>query len=91
MAPAIVHDRVDYAGSMIDGRTVQEIDPKGRSAAEMAELWEFLKAQMAKSTKARIEGRGMKNKPAELSAGLVAIKGDRGAIAGYAGQGRGPR
>ena len=53
VAPSIVHDRVDYAGSMIDGRTVQEIDPRGRSAAEMAELWEFLKAQMAKSTKAR--------------------------------------
>jgi chromosome partitioning protein len=53
VAPAIVHDRVDYAGSMIDGRTVQEIDAKGRSAAEMAELWEFLKAQMAKSTKAQ--------------------------------------
>jgi chromosome partitioning protein len=53
VAPAIVHDRVDFAGSMIDGRTVQEIDPRGRSAAEMAELWEFLKAQMADSTKAR--------------------------------------
>jgi chromosome partitioning protein len=53
VAPSIIHDRVDYAGSMIDGRTVQEIDPKGRSAAEMAELWEFLKAQMAKSTKAQ--------------------------------------
>jgi chromosome partitioning protein len=53
VAPAIVHDRVDFAGSMIDGRTVQELDPRGRSAAEMAELWEFLKAQIAESTKAR--------------------------------------
>jgi chromosome partitioning protein len=53
VAPAIVHDRIDYAGSMIDGRTVQEIDPKGRAAAEMAELWEFLKGQMTDSTKAR--------------------------------------
>ena len=58
VAPAIVHDRVDYAGSMIDGRTVQETDQKGRSAAEMAELWKFVKAQMAKSTKARKEGEG---------------------------------
>ena len=58
VAPAIVHDRVDYAGSMIDGRTVQEIDPRGRSAAEMAELWEFLKAQMTNSTKARKHERG---------------------------------
>jgi chromosome partitioning protein len=54
VAPAIVHDRVEYAGSMIDGRTVQETDPKGRSALEMADLWQFIKAQIAKSTKARI-------------------------------------
>lgn len=53
VAPAIVHDRVDFASSMIDGRTVQEIDGKSRSAAEMAALWQFVKAQMAKSTKAR--------------------------------------
>lgn len=58
VAPAIVHDRVDYAGSMIDGRTVQETDPKGRSAAEMAQLWLFVKAQIAKSTKARNRGKG---------------------------------
>jgi chromosome partitioning protein len=53
VATAIIHDRVDYAASMIDGRTVQEIDPRGRSAQEMTELWKFLKAQMADSTKAR--------------------------------------
>ena len=58
VAPSIVHDRVDFASSMIDGRTVQEIDPKGRSAAEMTELWEFVQAQMAKSTKAREKKRG---------------------------------
>ena len=57
VAPAIVHDRVDYAGSMIDGRTVQETDGKGRSSAEMAKLWDFLKAQIAKSTKARESAR----------------------------------
>src|SRR5262249_526256 len=38
VAQAIVHDRVDYAGSMIDGRTVIETDGKGRSAAEITEL-----------------------------------------------------
>lgn len=58
VAPAIVHDRVDYARSMIDGRTVQETDQKGRSAAEVADLWCFVKAQKTKSTKARKDGRG---------------------------------
>ena len=41
VAPAVMHDRVDYASSMTDGRTVQEADPKGRSAAEMTNLWQI--------------------------------------------------
>ena len=53
VAGSIVHDRVDYASSMIDGRTVIETDPKGRSAAEMGELWSFVKARMHSSTKGR--------------------------------------
>lgn len=53
VAPAIVHDRVDYAASMIDGRTVLEIDPKGRSAAEVTELWAFVKSRMHEGKKAR--------------------------------------
>jgi len=53
VSPAIAHDRVDYAASMIDGRTVLEIDPKGRSAAEMADLWAFVKARMHEGKKAR--------------------------------------
>jgi chromosome partitioning protein len=55
VAPAVVHDRIDYAASMIDGRTVQETDPNGRSAAEMAELWEFVRERLHESTKARKE------------------------------------
>lgn len=53
VAPSIVHDRVDYAGSMIDGRTVQETDAKGRGAEEMSNLWSFLKARLQESTKTR--------------------------------------
>lgn len=56
VAPVIMHDRVDYAGSMIDGRTVMETDGKGRSSSEMAELWEFVKARITKSTKAHRKG-----------------------------------
>lgn len=57
VSPSVMHDRVDYAGSMIDGRTVQETDPKGRSSLEMAELWRFVKARIAKSTKERKQGK----------------------------------
>jgi chromosome partitioning protein len=51
VAPAIIHDRVDYAASMIDGRTVLEVDPRGRSAAEIAELWIFVKTRIEESNK----------------------------------------
>jgi chromosome partitioning protein len=53
VSAAIVHDRVDFASSMIDGRTVLEIDPRGRSAAEIVELWNFVKERIAQKTKTR--------------------------------------
>lgn len=46
VAPAIVHDRVDFAASMVDGRTVNEADAKGRSAGEMNDLLAFVQAQL---------------------------------------------
>lgn len=46
VAPAIVHDRVDYAASMVDGRVVQEADPKGRSAEEIIKLFAFVQERM---------------------------------------------
>jgi chromosome partitioning protein len=53
VSPSIIHDRVDYAASMIDGRTVLEIDPRGRSTSEVFELWSFIKERIAESTKVR--------------------------------------
>ena len=53
VAPSVVYDRVDYAASMIDGRTVLETDPKGRSAGEMIELWRFVKNRINDSKKTR--------------------------------------
>ena len=42
VAPSFIHNRVDYAASMIDGRTVQEVNPDGASAKEIATVWEYL-------------------------------------------------
>lgn len=42
VAPTFIHQRVDFAASMIDGRTVMETDPTGRSAKEIRELWSYL-------------------------------------------------
>ena len=50
MAPTIVHQRVDFAASMIDGRTVMELSPNSRSAAEIARLWTYLKGRLGLGT-----------------------------------------
>ncbi|NWG46058.1 MAG: ParA family protein, partial [Alphaproteobacteria bacterium] len=42
VAPTFMCHRVDYAASMIDGRTVQEVNPNGRSAREVIELWAYI-------------------------------------------------
>jgi chromosome partitioning protein len=42
LAPSIIHQRTGFAASMIDGRTVMEIQGEQRSADEIAKLWEYL-------------------------------------------------
>ena len=42
VAPITLHHRTDFAASMIDGRTVMEVDPDGRSAQEVAALWHYM-------------------------------------------------
>jgi chromosome partitioning protein len=53
ISSAVVHDRVDFAGSMIDGRTVLEVDGRGRSAAEVRALWAFVQDRLTSSKEAR--------------------------------------
>lgn len=42
VAPVMVADRTDYAAAKVDGRTAPELDPDGRAAQEMAELWTYV-------------------------------------------------
>jgi chromosome partitioning protein len=51
VATALLADRVDFATSMTDGRTVQELDGKGRSAAEVRELWGYVKSRFDEKKK----------------------------------------
>ena len=37
-----LHHRVDFAASMIDGRTVMETKPNGKSAGEVEALWTYM-------------------------------------------------
>lgn len=46
LAPSIIHQRADFATSMIDGRTVMEIAGSERSAKEIRALWDFLGRRM---------------------------------------------
>jgi chromosome partitioning protein len=47
VAPIILYQRTDYAASMIEGHTVMETVPAGRSAQEIAELWKYVYAQIS--------------------------------------------
>lgn len=49
VAPVIVHQRTDFAASMIDGRTVMEVNPKSKSAQEVAELWDYVSDRLEKN------------------------------------------
>ena len=49
VAPVTLHQRTDYAASMIDGRTVMEVDPNGKSAAEVAALWAYISDRLEKN------------------------------------------
>ena len=44
-----LHHRTDFAASMIDGRTVMEIDPNGRSAKEVVVLWDYISDRLEKN------------------------------------------
>ena len=49
VAPVTIHHRTDFAASMIDGRTVMEVDPGGRSAREVEELWAYIADRLEKN------------------------------------------
>jgi len=58
LAPSIIHQRVDFAASMIDGRTVMELDARSRSAKEIAKLWDYLKNRMERNMRSTTIGAG---------------------------------
>lgn len=48
VAPITLHQRVDFASSMTDGRTVSEIDSSCKSAQEIKNLWDYIYGLMHK-------------------------------------------
>jgi chromosome partitioning protein len=45
----VLHHRTDFAASMIDGRTVMEVNPSSKSAQEVAELWDYIADRLEKN------------------------------------------
>jgi chromosome partitioning protein len=42
VAPVMIHNRVDFAASMVDGRTVGEVTADSKSAEEIHRLWAYV-------------------------------------------------
>jgi len=48
VAPITLHHRVDFAASMVDGRTVGEVVPKSQSAKEVRDLWIYIQDRLSR-------------------------------------------
>jgi chromosome partitioning protein len=48
VAPVTLHHRVDFAASMIDGRTVGDIQLESKSAKEISALWLYMRDRLAR-------------------------------------------
>jgi chromosome partitioning protein len=48
VCPAVIYQRTEFATSMIDGRTVLDVNNKSKSASEIAELWIYVNKQLHK-------------------------------------------
>ncbi|RDD60906.1 ParA family protein [Ferruginivarius sediminum] len=46
VAPTTMHQRTDFAASMIDGRVVGELNPQSKSAQEVRDLWTYLSGRL---------------------------------------------
>lgn len=48
VSPVTIHHRIDFAVSMIDGRTVGELDRNSNSAREITQLWNYVNTRISK-------------------------------------------
>jgi chromosome partitioning protein len=72
VAPVFIQQRTDFATSMIDGRTVCDLEPDGRSATEIGSLWDYFARQLQRQERQRVF-----HQPAALGFGRrVALEGD---------------
>ncbi|MCH8188882.1 MAG: ParA family protein [Proteobacteria bacterium] len=53
VAPSTIHQRTDFATSMINGNTVMEMNPESRSAKEIIGLWDYIALRLDKIERQR--------------------------------------
>ena len=46
ICPTAIVQRAALADAMIDGRVIQDYDPKSKAAGEIAAVWQWLKRRM---------------------------------------------
>ena len=65
VAPVTVHQRIDFATSMINGQTVMEMNEESRSAKEIIDLWTYIATRLEK----------IERQPPERRVNVVSISG----------------
>lgn len=74
LAPSIIHQRTDFAGSMIDGRTVMELPRQTRSTGEIERLWAYLETRLRREEKSETGSLG-RLPPPDPSYGIRSVAG----------------
>jgi chromosome partitioning protein len=70
VAPVTLHHRTDYASSMIDGRTVMDLDPKCKSAQEIEQLWGYIADRLERNFRRTVFSPGHAPTAARQTAGF---------------------
>lgn len=82
VAPVIVHHRTDFAASMIDGRTVMEVNPQSRSAQEIETLWNYISDRLEKNFRRTVFSVPQGARPAPAAPGVRPAGGFGRRVAG---------
>jgi chromosome partitioning protein len=53
LAPVVLHERADFRAASVAAQSAQELDPKGKAAAEVAELYNWLISKLDNPTAAK--------------------------------------
>lgn len=69
VAPITVHQRTEFAASMIDGRTVMEVNPGGKSAQEIEQLCTYVSDRLEKNFRRTVLSNSLGTAPTQRAAG----------------------